>query len=114
MTEEKKDAEIRMDMSVHVFDDVFLYVPGERQIIYISEGDGTNLLDEDIREGYVDYINYSQYDLSGGIQEADGGMMLSAEYGRERYAQLADSIEDVLEMAYGRRDITFIRLEGRS
>lgn len=114
MTDKKKDTGVWMDRSEHAFDDVFLYVPGEGQIMHISEGDGTNLLDEDIREGYVDYIDYSQYDLSGGIQEADGGMMLSAEYVRERYAQLADSIGDVLEMAYGRRDITFLRLAGRS
>lgn len=114
MTEGKMDTKDQRDRSVHDFDDVFLYVQEEGQIIHISEGDGTNLLDEDIREGYVDYIDYSQYDLSGGIQEADGGMMLSAEYVRERYAQLADSIGDVLEMAYGRRDITFIRLEGGS
>ena len=41
-------------------------------------------------------------------------MMLSEESVRERYAQLADCIGDVLEMAYGRRDMTFIRLEGGS
>lgn len=114
MTEMRAETGDIQDRSVHDFEDVFLYVLEEGQIIHISEGDGTNLLDEDIEEGYVDYIDYSQYDLSGGIQEADGGMMLSEESVRERYAQLADCIGDVLEMAYGRRDMTFIRLEGGS
>ena len=30
-------------------------------IVHITEGDGTNLLDEDIEEGYVDYIYYTCY-----------------------------------------------------
>lgn len=97
----------------HAFDDVFLYVPGAGQIVHISEGAGTNLTDEDIRDGYVDYLDYSQYDLSDGIQETDGGMMLSGEYVRKRYTQLADSIRDVLDLLYGSRDVAYIRLEKR-
>lgn len=104
----------RRDMSAKAFDDVFIYVPGAGQVVHIAEGDGTNLREEDVREGYVDYIVYAQYDMREGIQEADGGMMLSGEYVRDRYTQLADSIGDVLELAYGRRDMTFIRLEKRT
>lgn len=101
------------EISAHAFDDVFLYVPGAGQIVHISEGAGTNLTDEDIRDGYVDYLDYSQYDLSDGIQEADGGMMLSGEYVRKRYTQLADSIRDVLDLVYGSGDVAYIRLEKR-
>ena len=101
------------ETSAHAFDDVFFYVPGAGQIVHISEGAGTNLTDEDIRDGYVDYLDYSQYDLSDGIQEADGGMLLSGEYVRKRYTQLADSIRDVLDLVYGSRDVAYIRLEKR-
>lgn len=111
MTEERTVTAGDRDISAQAFEDVFLYVPETGQIVQISEGACTNLTDEDIREGYVDYIDYSQYDLSDGIQETDGGMMLSGEYVRKRYAQLADSAGDVMELAYGRRDMAFIRLE---
>lgn len=113
MTEERTVTAGDRDISAQAFEDVFLYVPETGQIVQISEGAGTNLTDEDIREGYVDYINYSQYDLSDGIQEADGGMVLSKEYIRRRYKKLADCAGDVIELAYGRRDMAFIRLEKR-
>ena len=41
--------------------DVFIYVPSVREIVRIAEGNGTNLLDEDEAEGYVDYIYYDQH-----------------------------------------------------
>ena len=43
-----------------MFDDVYIYVPSEQQIIKISEGSGDNLSEEDMAEGYVDYIYYEQ------------------------------------------------------
>lgn len=114
MAEERKVTADGRDISAPAFDDVFIYVPEAGQIVHISEGVGTNLTEEDIREGYVDYINYSQYDLLDGMQEADGGMILSKEYVRRRYTQLIDSVKDVLELAYGRRDAEFIWLVKRA
>ena len=40
------------------YDDIFVYVPEMGQIIRIAEGDGSNLLPEDIEEGYAGYIYY--------------------------------------------------------
>ncbi len=54
-------------------------------IIYeIEEGTGDNLLNEDIEEGYVDYIYYSSYSsleaYKDGEAEIDGGMILLRKY----------------------------------
>lgn len=83
------------------YDDLFLYVPEIRQIIRITEGSGDNLLPEDMEEGYVDYIDYEQYDIEVGMPEADGGEILLKELLKEKYLCLADCIPDVLDMAYG-------------
>lgn len=83
------------------YKDLFLYVSGKRQIIRIAEGSGDNLLQEDMADGYVDYIYYEQYELSGDIPEVDGGMILLKEMIRDKYRCLADCIQDVLDMAYG-------------
>lgn len=45
------------------YDDLYIFIPDENQIIRISEGSGDNLLPEDTAEGYVDYIYYEQYEL---------------------------------------------------
>lgn len=55
------------------------YINIDGQIIYITEGTGDNLLQEDIDEGYVDYIYYEVFDLACGIEEVDGGMVLTTE-----------------------------------
>ena len=47
--------------------DLYIFVPAMEQIIHIAEGTGYNLLQEDIEEGYVDYIYYEQYELSQGF-----------------------------------------------
>lgn len=54
-------------------------------IFIIEEGTGDNLLDEDIDSGYIDYVNWTSYDLKIDdtlpiFVEADGGMVLTKEY----------------------------------
>ncbi len=86
------------------YDDIYIYVPESNDkgyIIYISEGTGDNLLDEDIEEGYVDYINYQIYMLDNGIEEDDGGMIMLRELFRDKYSCTADCIPDVLEFTHG-------------
>lgn len=87
-----------------MFDTLFIYVPDMKQIIKISEGTGDNLLDEDVEEGYVDYIYYEQYEFAAGqIEETDGGQVMLTELFRDKYKRTEDSVEDVLDMAYGDR-----------
>lgn len=83
--------------------DLFVFVPEMGEIVCISEGTGENLLSEDIADGYVDYINFSQYDLSVPIKEIDGGRVMTKRMVKDQYGCLADSIPDVMAMAYGDR-----------
>ncbi len=83
------------------YDDLFVFVSEMKQIIRIAEGNGSNLLAEDIENGYVDYIYYDQSGLDIGMPEVDGGQVLLKEMLRKKYQRIADCIQDVLEMAYG-------------
>lgn len=82
------------------YDDLFIFVPEKKQIIRIAEGTGDNLLPEDQDQGYVDYIYYEQYELSQGMAEVDGGQIMLEKTVRDQYRCMADSIQDVLSMAY--------------
>lgn len=87
--------------------DSYIFIPDMKQIIRITEGSGDNLLPEDIEEGYTDYIYYEQYELSQGFPEVDGGQVLLKEIFRNKYNGTADSIFDVLDMAYGNSAIDY-------
>lgn len=82
------------------YDDVYVYVPEKRQIVFISEGTGDNLSSEDMDDGYVDYINYEVYSMDDGISEDDGGILLLKQLVKEKYTCLADCIPDVMEYIY--------------
>ena len=65
--------------------DVMLMFPEERALVVCSEGTGDNLLDEDMEEGYVDYVNLTRYSISldcgdPELVEVDGGMAMFREY----------------------------------
>lgn len=45
-----------------MFDDIYIFVPSAREIIRIAEGDGMNLLEDDIQNGYVDSIQQDRAD----------------------------------------------------
>lgn len=89
----------------------------DNQIIYAEFGDGSNLDDDDIEEGFDDYINLTIYEdpdndttlpegnldeikeyLDGELEEYDGGMyMFSTKEGFVSYYEdLSDFIEYVL------------------
>ena len=87
-----------------MFDDVYIYVPSEQQIIRIAEGSGDNLTEEDMNTGYVDYIYYEQYSREAGFPEVDGGMIMLTELFQEKYDSTAECISAVLDMAFG--DVT--------
>jgi hypothetical protein len=94
-----------------MFDTVYIYVPEMKQIIKISEGSGENLLEEDMAEGYVDYIYYEQYAREFGFPEVDGGMVMLTELFRDKYESTKDCIPAVLDMAFGDTSIEHIVLE---
>ena len=95
--------------------DLVIAVPEMNAVIRIAEGTGDNLLKEDEAEGYVDYINYDIYTASEiGLTEvpADGGMVMSKEYIRDKYDSLLDAVSVVLEMAYNTSELTYFVISG--
>lgn len=63
-----------------------LLIKGGRNVYLavVDEGTGDNLLDEDIDDGYIDYLNWTLYALTTDCEpnfvEWDGGMVLSKRY----------------------------------
>lgn len=95
-----------------MFDSIFIFVPEAGQIVKISEGSGDNLLQEDMDEGYVDYIYYEQYGMEVDLREVDGGMVLLTEPFQEKFTCTEDAIPHVLDMAYGSDSFKYIVLKG--
>ena len=83
--------------------DVFVFVPDTNQIIRVAKGTGDNLLREDRRAGYCDYLVYEQYSLEQDMPELDGGMLMLKKYAYETYSTLSEAVPEILELAYGER-----------
>lgn len=94
----------------NLYDDVFIYVKEANQIVRIAEGTGANLLDEDMDEGYVDYIYYDQYELSTQMDNVDGGQIMMTELFRDKYKSTEECIPEVLEFAFGSAKMDYIIL----
>ena len=93
------------------FNDIFIYVPTMKQIIRIDEGSGDNLTDDDIAQGYVDYIYYEVYNVQQNLPEVDGGMIMLTELFQNKFKSVKDAIPAVLDMAYGDESIGYIMLD---
>ena len=93
------------------FNDIFIYVPTMRQIIRIDEGSGDNLTNDDIDQGYVDYIYYEVYNVQQNLPEVDGGMIMLTELFQNKFKSVKDAIPAVLDMAYGDESIGYIMLD---
>jgi hypothetical protein len=93
-----------------MFEEIYIYVPGEQQIIKISEGSGDNLTDDDMEQGYVDYIYYECYSREPEFPEVDGGMIMLTELFQEKFKSTAGAIPAVLDMAYGDANVEFMLL----
>lgn len=80
------------------------------RFIHIYEGDGSNLLEEDKNEGYVDYVMIDdlEYD-EGELEEQDGGQMMIKKPFDDEYPQskMTTLIEDALEFIGYDRDINY-------
>ena len=98
-------------MNNNEFNDIFIYVQGMRQIIRIGEGSGDNLTNDDINQGYVDYIYYDTYNVQQDLPEVDGGMIMLTELFQDKFKSTKDAIPAVLDMAYGDASIKDIVLD---
>lgn len=92
------------------YGDVFVYVPSERQILRVSEGNGSNLLEEDEVQGYVDYIYYDQYELDSEMTNCDGGQVMLTELFRDKFKSTLDAVPAALDMAYGNEKLGYVVL----
>ena len=89
--------------------DVSIFVPECGEAIRISEGDGGNLLEEDIEQGWEDYVYYDVFDGLG-EEECGGGMVLLPKPFRTMFYSTEDAVCDVLAQRYGRPDVGFVAL----
>lgn len=93
------------------YNDIFIYVQTKKQIIRIDEGSGDNLTDDDIAQGYVDYIYYEIYNVQQDLPEVDGGTIMLTEWFQEKFESTKEAIPAVLDMAYGDESIGYIMLD---
>lgn len=57
---------------------MMIYLKDRGLLITVAEGTGDNLTDEDIADGYIDYVMTNLYEQNGyELTEIDGGQMLS-------------------------------------
>ena len=93
------------------YNDIYVFIPATKHIIKIAEGTGKNLNNEDYAEGYVDYIDYTAYQMEDEFPEYDGGMIMLKEEFRIKYKSTEECIPDVLEDVYNDREQPFIVLK---
>lgn len=93
-----------------MFDEIYIYVPSKKQIVRIAEGSGDNLTNDDIEQGYVDYIYYETHSLEQDLPEVDGGMIMLKQLFRQKYNSTKESIPAVLDMAYEDESIDYLLL----
>lgn len=93
-----------------MYDNIFFYVPSVRQIVKIAEGSGDSLDENDLAQGYVDYIYYEQYAVKDEFPDVDGGIVLLTELFRDKFKSTKEAIPSVLDMAYGNENLEYIIL----
>ena len=78
-----------------VLSDSFLIWNKDAGFVIISEGEGCNLLPEDIDAGYVDYIYIEGLTFNGSpeFDTADGGEFLLEEYYEDKFSCDEDVVE---------------------
>ena len=78
--------------------DLVIYCIRNEKIIRISEGDGCNLSQEDIDNGYADYLYYDVFDPQNLQDVEDGGMVLLKKPIKEEFSSIQGVIDRVTEM----------------
>lgn len=93
------------------YNDIYVFIPATKHIIKIAEGTGDNLNNEDYAKGYVDYIDYTAYQMEEEFPEYDGGMIMLKEYVKDKYESIEECIPDVLDNLYDDKEQPFIVLK---
>lgn len=82
------------------FNDINVFVPSKNHIIHIAEGSGDSLDNNDYKNGYIDYIDFTVYDLNDDMAEIDGGNMLLKEYVQDKYKNLSECLPELMDFIY--------------
>lgn len=93
--------------------EVLVFIKDVGEFLYACQGTGDNLLDEDIEEGYVDYVNIETYLFNlGGFEDNDGGMKLLEKPFDEYYKDDDGTqlIKDAMDMVYGVDNMEYVVL----
>lgn len=92
---------------------MMVYIPERGEFLMACEGTGDNLLQEDIDEGYVDYIYIETYIWDGNeFIEYDGGQQLLSELYQNKYKDDDETmIRDAMEFMYGNRNYSYIEIK---
>ena len=78
------------------------YIKDTHEIIIARPGTGDNLSDEEIEEGYEDYVYYTTYDSDPDlIEELDGGMILLREPFENKFKDSDSLMNYVIDFHYG-------------
>ena len=99
-----------MTFDTNNYDDILGFFPNKGIIIRISEGTGDNLLEEDIEEGYKDYILYEVFDVNDfftqeQIDSCAGGQIMYKELVRDKFRNLKEClVSDVIKFVCGEVD----------
>ena len=78
--------------------DTIIYVPEKSEYIGYSEGTGEQLLWEDRKEGFIDYIDYTVY--SDSFEEEDGGILMLKEHFSVKYPVADFAADELLQYIY--------------
>lgn len=83
------------------FEPLWIFVPKKNAVVFIQEGSGDNLSEDDLEAGMKDYLDCTGYTLENGfVKESDGGDLMLSYMVQDFYSCLADAIPDVMEFLY--------------
>jgi hypothetical protein len=79
----------------------------------MQEGTGDNLTDEDVKDGFVDYLYYDLFDLSNAQEKDetleaytethepdDGGILLLRQMVRNQFYRLEDAVYHMMDFVF--------------
>lgn len=103
---------------------MLVYIPDMKEFLMACEGTGDNLLQEDIDEGFCDYVyieTYTYEGFNGELVEEDGGQLMLEElfvnkYGAEGSDEFKKDllIKDAMDFIYANPSLDYIEIEQRS
>jgi hypothetical protein len=92
--------------------EIMVYVPKKKEFLYIMEGSGLNLNDEDLELGYIDYVYIKVYEWNSGdfTNEGDFINMLTVPFDA-KYNDYEALVKDQLDFVYEDDSLDYIQIE---